>query len=131
MTRMRKHIRIWFLAAAGTWGALAAASCGSSNSTSPSTPPAATFTITNNTVNPKNVSVPRGSQVAFVNNDGRSHNMTSDPHPEHTQCPELAWGFLTSGQQRASSNLNTARTCGFHDHNLPDNANLKGTIIIQ
>jgi hypothetical protein len=38
---------------------------------------------------------------------------------------------LTAGQSRTSGNFNTARTCGFHDHNLPDNANLKGSIVIQ
>ena len=58
--------------------------------------------------------------------------MHSDPHPEHSNCPELnQWGFLTAGQQRTSGNLNTARTCGFHDHNLPQNTGLQGTVIIQ
>ena len=132
---MRKTNSLVFVLAACASGVLAAASCGgsSTNSTSPSTPPAATFTITNNTVNPKNVSVPRGSQVAFVNSDGRSHNMTSDPHPEHTDCPEIkSVGVLSAGQTRQTSNMTTNRTvCGFHDHDQPDVAGLKGTITIQ
>ena len=102
------------------------------------TPPTTTVTDSativigaDGSVSPKSVTVTRGGRVTMVNNHNTSHDMWSDPHPEHSQCPELAWGFLTTGQQRTSSNLNTARTCGYHDHNLPDNANLKGTIIIQ
>ncbi len=132
---MRKHISVSLLAAACAWPILAAASCGGSgnSSTSPSTPPAATITITNNAVSPRAVSVPRGSQVAFINNDSRSHNMTSDPHPEHTDCPEINQvGALGAGQTRQTGNMTTNRTvCGFHDHDQPDVAGLKGTITIQ
>jgi len=135
---------------------LAVAACGGGSSssggtaTTPSTPtsptspvattPPPTTTPTDSAVvtigadgrvSPTTVTVLRGGRVTMVNNHNTSHDMWSDPHPEHSQCPELAWGFLTTGQQRTSSNLNTARTCGYHDHNLPDNANLKGTIVIQ
>lgn len=102
--------------------------------TSPSTPTdSATITIgSDGRVTPSTVTVTRGGRVTMINNDSRPHDMSSDPHPEHTQCPELnQWGFLTPGQQRTSSNLNTARTCGFHDHNLPANTGLQGSVIIQ
>jgi len=93
----------------------------------------ATITIgTNGAVSPSSVTLTRGGRVTMVNNDSRSHDMASDPHPEHTECIELNQiGFLSSGQQRTSGNFNTARTCSFHDHNLPASAGLKGTIIIQ
>jgi len=93
----------------------------------------ATITIgANGQVSPSTVVVTRGGRVTMVNNDSRSHDMASDPHPEHSTCTELNQiGFLTSGQSRTSGNLNTARTCTYHDHNLPDAAGLKGTIIIQ
>ncbi len=113
------------------------ANCGgSSNSsggtTSPSQPAAATITISGGGVSPKTVTVPRGSQVLFVNNDNRSHQMTSNPHPDHTDCPEVNQaGFLNAGQSRQTGNLNIARTCGFHDHDLPNTAALQGTIVIQ
>ena len=75
---------------------------------------------------------PNGSSVTFVNNDNRSHDMESNPHPEHTDCPVLAQvGFLSPGQSRASGNLNTARICGYHDHNLADVAGLQGSITVQ
>lgn len=134
-------------AAAIVAATLTACGGGSSNgggTTSPTptttTPPttgtptdSATITIgSDGRVTPSTVTITRGGRVTMINTDARAHDMSSDPHPEHTTCPELnQWGFLTAGQQRTSGNLNTARTCGFHDHNLPDNAGLKGTVIIQ
>ena len=99
----------------------------------PPTPaPTNTITIANNTVSPANITVARGSQVTFANNDNRTHDMQSDPHPEHTDCPELMQvGFLNPGQSRSSGNLNTAKRCGFHDHGQDTVASLKGSITIQ
>jgi hypothetical protein len=58
--------------------------------------------------------------------------MQSDPHPEHTDCPELGQvGFLTPGQSRTSGNLNTVRTCGYHDHDDFSNTRFWGNIVIQ
>lgn len=93
----------------------------------------ATITIgADGRVSPSSVTLNRGGRVTIINSHNTSHDMSSDPHPEHTQCPEINQiGFLTAGQSRTSGNFNTARTCGFHDHNLPDNAGLKGTIVIQ
>ena len=81
---------------------------------------------------PQAITVTRGGQLTIINQDSRSHDMTSDPHPSHTDCPELNQiGTLNTGQQRQSGNLNTARTCGMHDHSDPDRASLKATITIQ
>jgi hypothetical protein len=57
--------------------------------------------------------------------------MASDPHPEHTQCPEINVGFIQPGQSGLTQNLNNRSTCGFHDHNQPSNTSLRGTIRIQ
>ena len=124
-----------------TLAALAfAVSCGVSSS-SPSTGSGATCTpstnantlvIQNNTICPQTITVARGSQLTILNSDSRAHEMNSDPHPEHTDCPELNQiGFLNPGQSRQSGNLNTARKCGMHDHGSPDTASLKATITIQ
>src|SRR5882757_9591568 len=103
--------------------------CGKST-TAPS-PPVATNIITiiaAGAVSPKTIVVAVGSQVTFVNNDSRFHDMQSDPHPEHNDCPELALvGFLKPGESRQSGNLNLARTCGYHDNENEGNANLRGT----
>jgi plastocyanin len=92
----------------------------------------ATITISNNAVSPQVVTISPGSRVTFVNSDSRAHDMASDPHPLHTDCPELNQvGFLSAGQSRATGNLNTVRTCTFHDHNQDTNTALQGTIRIQ
>jgi len=99
------------------------------------TPPTDSATMTigaDGRVSPSSVTIVRGGRVTMINNHNTAHDMSSDPHPEHSNCPELnQWGFLTAGQQRTSGNLNTARTCGFHDHNVPQNTGLQGTVIIQ
>ncbi len=115
-------------------------SSGKSSGTAPSpnitcssiTNPATTFLILNNAVCLTSLTVPRGTRVTFINNDTRAHEMTSDPHPEHTDCPELNQvGRLEAGQQRESGNLNVARRCGFHDHINDQNRALQGSITIQ
>ena len=116
--------------------ALLMSACGrSASNTSPSTlssGAAAVITIASSGVNPHIITVKAGSQVTFINNDSIDHQMFSDPHPEHTDCPELnSVGFLAPGQSRETSNLNVVRTCGFHDHIHFENASLKGSIIIQ
>jgi hypothetical protein len=112
---------------------IVAAACSKSDSPpAPSPSPGTTITITAAGVSPKTLSVVRGAQVNFVNNDSRRHDMESDPHPEHTDCPEInSVGVLNSGQSRLTGNLVIARSCGFHDHDDALNANLRGTIVVQ
>ena len=123
--------------------ALTAAACGGSSPTTPTPPTTAppaggnaqTATITigaDGRVTPASVTIAPGGRVTFINNHNLPHDMSSDPHPEHTDCPPMAQvGFLTPGQQRTSGNFNTARTCGFHDHDRPEITALQGRIIIQ
>jgi plastocyanin len=130
---MRSRVWSGFVVACGV--ALIIGACGGNNTSPTPTPdPTNTLTITiaNNAVSPKNIIVPRGSQVTFTNNDNRTHDMESDPHPEHTDCPALAQvGFLNLGQSRQSGNLNIARVCGFHDHELASVIGLQGSITVQ
>ena len=91
-----------------------------------------TITITSSGASPRNIQIAAGTRVLFVNNDSRSHNMTSDPHPSHTDCTDINQvGFLSTGQSRETGNLVTVRTCGFHDHDSPSQANLQGQIVIR
>ena len=126
-----------------TWAAATAlliAACGGSDS-SPTTPTnpggsggpiAATITIgADGRVSPASVTVAPGSRVTFVNNHNRVHDMSSDPHPEHTQCPDINVGAIAAGQSRTTQNLVTARRCGFHDHLVPSDTGLQGTITVQ
>lgn len=110
------------------------ASCGSGSSSPPGPSPSNpnTFTITAAGVSPKELTVQPGTRVLFVNSDSRRHEMTSDPHPEHSDCTEInSVGALSPGQGRETGNLVDVRTCGFHDHGEPDNSGLKGRIIIR
>ena len=133
-------IRTTGLAAAALAAAFFAAGCGGSDSTGPSSggnnggggsTTTTTITLTSSGASPRDITVAVGSRVTFINNDSQPHDMDSNPHPEHTDCPALNVGFIAAGAQGVSQNLNTARTCGFHDHNQPSNTNFQGTIRIQ
>lgn len=109
---------------------LALASCGGGSSPSGPSPGGSgtTITVTADGVNPAQTNVAQGSRVLFVNNDTRTHYMASDPHPEHTDCPEInSVGILQPGQSRETGNLNAVRTCGFHDHDNPPPGGQKWT----
>jgi len=81
---------------------------------------------------PSQITVTAGSRVLVINNHSKPHQIASDPHPEHTDCPEINQvGLLAPGQRRETGNFVTVRTCGLHDHDEPDNANLKGRITIR
>ena len=137
---MTRHI---FMAAAFVAAGLAAGCGGDSD---PSTGPSGggggagggggstnitTITITSSGVSPRDITVPLGSRVTFQNNDSQPHTMNSDPHPEHSDCPPLNPSFIAAGASGITQNLNTARVCGYHDHNQPSNTNLQGTVRIQ
>lgn len=115
---------------------LCAASCGGGSPSSPTPPPSSNANVmtigSGAIVSPKELTVAPGSRVLFVNNDSRRHDMASDQHPDHMECPALNdVGLLNPGQSRESGNLVTVRTCGFHDHDDPTNNNLKGRIVIR
>ena len=103
------------------------------NPTNPTNPtPTTTITITASGVSPQVITVPAGTRVTFINNDSRQHEMNSDPHPTHGECPAIDdVGFIAAGQTKLTGNLTVRRTCGFHDHNQPDARTLQGQIIVQ
>lgn len=116
--------------------------CGSSSPTSPSgtgggsggggpVTSGATITITAAGVSPNAVTISVGQGVTFVNNDSISHDIESNPHPSHTDCPPARLGALAAGQTRMTDAFTIARSCGFHDHGQPGNGSLQGTITIR
>jgi plastocyanin len=95
-------------------------------------PIGATITIANGRVSPATVTISVGQSVTFVNNDGAVRNVSSDPHPVHSDCPAInAVGNISNGQSRSTNALTTARVCGFHNHDDPDNNHMKGSIDIR
>ena len=128
----------FFIVAIGL--AIAAQACSSSNNNNNQPTPTAcntpststTIVISGGAACPQNITVARGSRVTMVNQDSVAHEMYSDPHPEHTDCPEFdSVGRLPPGTTRQTKNLTVARTCGFHDHINPFVASLAGSIRIQ
>ncbi len=90
-----------------------------------------TITITAAGASPQQFQIQAGERVLFVNNDDVVHEMSSDNHPSHLECPELNQvGFLSPSQSRETGNLVTARICGFHDHLDAQNPSLSGNITI-
>lgn len=137
MTRANRLLAVQLLAAGMVAGL---AGCGGDSGGSPTGPPpggspgpsGATITIANGRVTPSSVTIAVGQSVTFVNNDGQARNVTSDPHPVHTDCPQInAVGNLANGATRLTQAFPASRSCGFHDHDDPDNANRRGTIVIQ
>jgi len=104
---------------------------GGGGNTSPLPGEAATITILSSGVSPKVVTVPVGSRVNFVNQSSSNVEVTSDPHPIHTDCPALNIGVVRPGLTGQTGVLNTARTCGYHDHGRSEDERWQGSIVIQ
>jgi hypothetical protein len=49
----------------------------------------------------RTLTVPPGTRVTFINNDTRVHEMDSDPHPDHTDCPEINQVDLLTRDRRS------------------------------
>ncbi len=92
-----------------------------------------TITIgSNGAVGPSQIFIAVGQRVTFANAHSVGHQMASNPHPIHSDCPELASvGLLSPGQSRPSAIFNRAVTCGYHDHNSALDPGLTGTIVVR
>jgi plastocyanin len=89
-------------------------------------------TIMPSGVSPKELLVPAGSRVTFVNNDSRAHDIESDPHPVHSDCRATnAVGFIRPGESKQTGVFEAERTCGYHDHLQDTNRALQGTIVVM
>ena len=81
------------------------------------------------TMNPSQLFIVVNQRVTFVNRDSIAHQIASDPHPIHTDCPPLnAVGFLSPGQSGSSTMFTLSGTCGYHDHLNPG---LTGKVVIR
>lgn len=90
-----------------------------------------TVTISSVGVSPQTIQIRAGERVLFVNNDSVAHEMSSDQHPAHTECPVINQaGFISPGQSKETGNFVTAQTCTYHDHLDALNLGLLGSIII-
>jgi len=103
----------------------------SSNSSAPSagdvSQAAATITYSDSGYSPSTITVKSGDTVALKNTSSQSVQFDSDPHPVHTDDPELNVGELSPGQS-ATFKVITKGTHGYHNHLNPAQ---KGTIVVQ
>ncbi len=117
--------------------AAGAASCGGSSSPTEPTmtggggASTASIALTPSGVSVHLLTVAPGAAVTFMNSDSAPHEMASDPHPVHTQCPELNGPVLPPGASFTATMANMPETCGFHDHLNPTNTALQGTITVS
>lgn len=90
-----------------------------------------TITITATGADPQTVQIRVGERVVFTNDDSVDHDMSSNQHPTHLECPAINQvGYLRPGETRETGNFVRAETCQFHDHINPTNASLTGSIAI-
>jgi plastocyanin len=103
------------------------ASNSSSNGSSDTTQAAATITYSDSGFSPATTTVKAGDTVAIKNSSSSEMQFNSDPHPAHTDDPDLNVGVVASGQTKTFTVTQTG-TFGFHNHFNPSD---KGKITIE
>jgi len=88
----------------------------------------ATIHITATGVTPNDVTIAVGQHVRFVNDDTRPHQIQTNPHLFHTDCPPNNIAILGPGQSAETGTFGEAKGCGYHNHLLPDTASYYGVI---
>ena len=88
---------------------------------------AVTITYSDNGFSPSSVTVSAGQKLVVSNTSREMIDFSSDPHPSHTNNPELNIGEIEPGES-GSATIRNKGTWGYHDHFNP---NETGTIIIQ
>lgn len=92
------------------------------------TPTAAnTITYSDNGFSPATLTVKAGSQVTIKNDSSQILQFDSDPHPQHTDDPELNVGTIAPGHSQTITVTKTG-SHGYHNH---ANADDTGTLIVQ
>ena len=96
--------------------------------TGPSTP---ILTITDQGVSPRVIDLRAGHRIFVVNESSSGHQLASDPHPIHTDCPPMnSPGGLNRGQSGLTEPFTEVRTCTWHDHLNPISQALRGEVRI-
>lgn len=86
-----------------------------------------TITYTNGGFSQSTITVKAGSAVTIKNDSSRVLQFDSDPHPQHTDNPELNIGNVAPGQSKSFTVTKTG-THGFHNH---ANASHNGLLVVE
>jgi plastocyanin len=87
----------------------------------------ATITFNGSGFSPSTVTVASGAKITVVNSSTQTIDFASNPHPLHTDNPELNIGTIAPGGSKTFT-VTRVGTWGYHDHL---NAIYGGTIIVQ
>lgn len=90
-------------------------------------PAANTVIYDDNGFNPASLTVKSGTPITITNKSSHALKFSSDPHPAHTDNPELNEDTLAVGQSQTVTPTTTG-THGIHDHN---DATKTMTLIVQ
>ena len=113
------------------------AACGGGGTSTPRSPAGtqvvagsigATISLTATGASPVEVRIEPTQRVRFINTDTRPHQIQTNPHNLHTDCPSSNVILLNPGQQVDSGIFNDVKTCGYHDHLLAEDQKFWGTI---
>lgn len=86
-----------------------------------------TINYTDNGFSPASLVVKSGSKVTISNNSSSVLQFQSNPHPVHTDDPQLNVGIIAPGQSKTIT-VTTTGSHGYHNHkNLGDT----GTLVVQ
>ncbi|HJP96569.1 MAG TPA: hypothetical protein VJ843_04315 [Candidatus Saccharimonadales bacterium] len=83
--------------------------------TTDSTTAAMTITYDGSSFSMSPSSIKSGENVKIVNSSSSELDFDSDPHPTHTDNPELNVGSIAAGESKTIT-LTTKGTWGFHNH---------------
>lgn len=86
----------------------------------PAQPPAGAIVVSydDNGFSPAKATVKSGQTLTFTNKASSDIQPSSDPHPQHTDNPELNVGNIAAGQSKSITPTKTG-TFGMHDHFNP------------
>lgn len=87
----------------------------------------ATITYNSDGFSPNSLTVSRGASITVNNDSNRTIQFDSDPHPQHTDNPELNINGIPAGKSMTFV-VDKTGTWGYHDHLK---ASERGTIIVQ
>lgn len=88
----------------------------------------AAISLTNDGFTPNSLEVSKGTKVVWTNNASSSAQVSSDPHPLHTDFPEFGAGPAIQTGQTFEFTFNKEMAFKYHDHL---NLSSTGTIIVK
>jgi plastocyanin len=90
-------------------------------------PVTATITYSDEGFSPSKITVKSGENIAIKNASASDMQFDSDPHPVHTNDPELNVDLVSPGHTMILT-VHTKGTFGYHNHLNPGDT---GTIVVQ